>query len=160
MKDQLTIKNNQRHKFSNFRAPWTLKSYCETHRIASDSVWFLKDAGNIFLFKTCSEKAITCILLSEFKKSKARISILSMKKTLFSRCSRLYFFDIKFVFMHSEQAVALRIWFEFPWKQYKKRLEKFSTWSKKQEIMPPFFWNYLSTFITNNRVLLLILIVS
>ena len=34
------------------------------------------------------------------------------KLNIFTICSRLYFFNMKFIFMHSEQGVALRIWFK------------------------------------------------
>ena len=68
MKDRLIVKINQRHKFSNFWEPWTLKPYCETHRTASDTICFLKDAGHVFWFKTCPGKAIICKLLLELKK--------------------------------------------------------------------------------------------
>ena len=70
MKDWLIVKINQRRKFSNFSAPWTLKSYCETHRTAIDTICFLKDAGDDFWFKTCPGKAITCKLLLELKQIK------------------------------------------------------------------------------------------
>ena len=75
MKDQLTIKNNQRHKFSNLGEPWTLKSYCETHRMVSDTICILKDAGNVFLFKATFGEAITCEQLSKFIKIKGTNSI-------------------------------------------------------------------------------------
>ena len=70
IEDRLTIKKNQRHKFLNFWEPSALKSYCQTHRIESDIICFLEDAGNVFGFNTCSEEAKTCKLLSELKKIK------------------------------------------------------------------------------------------
>ena len=70
MKDQLTIKNNERHKFSNFGESWTLNFYCETHRIVSDTICFLKNAGSVFWFKASLGEAITCEQLLKFIKIK------------------------------------------------------------------------------------------
>ena len=88
----LTIKNNQKHEFSNFWEAWSLKSYYVSLRIASDTTCLLKDAGNIFLFKAGSGKVITCKLLSKLKNQKHE-----------------FIFSIWSFFMHSEQAIAFRI---------------------------------------------------
>ena len=48
MKDRLKIKNNQRHKFSNFEEPCTLNSYYEKPRCHTNTRFLLKNAGNDF----------------------------------------------------------------------------------------------------------------
>ena len=75
-----------------------------------------------------------------------------MKKTLFSRCSRLYFFDMKFVFMRSEQAVALRIWFKQKNLSQKSQTLrvlrlKFSTGSKSKKSCLRFFETMKKSYI-------------
>ena len=92
----------------NFGEPWTLKSYCETHRSENDTICFMKDAGNVFWFKPSFGEAITCKQLSKFIKIKGTTFLISI---FFGKFLSTWFFNMKF-FMHSEQAVALRIWFK------------------------------------------------
>lgn len=70
-----------------FWEPSAFKSYSETHRIESDTIFFLIRYGKCFL--------ITFKLLSQLKKNR--------RHEFLRRCSRHYFSNVEFFFMHSEK---------------------------------------------------------
>ena len=73
MKDRLTIKYNQRHKFSNFGEPCTLNSYCQKPRCHTNTRFLLKNAGNNFWFDLCYHEAVLCTIFSQFQKNEGTI---------------------------------------------------------------------------------------
>ena len=153
IEDRLTIKKNQRHKFLNFWEPSALKSYCQTHRIESDIICFLEDAGNVFGFNTCSEEAKTCKLLSELKKIKGTNFLYFRWDRHFLAYVHDFIFSIWNLFSCIQNKPLLLRY--GPSKQipedsiWKPSARKIFDWVKKQEIMPSFFWNYEKILYSN-----------
>ena len=74
MKGRLTIKNNQRHKFSNLGEPCTLNYYCQKSRCNSNTRFFLKNADNNIWFDYCNREAVLCKICSHLKKWRYNVS--------------------------------------------------------------------------------------
>ena len=160
IEDRLTIKKNQRHKFLNFWEPSALKSYCQTHRIESDIICFLEDAGNVFGFNTCSEEAKTCKLLSELKKIKGTNFLYFRWDRHFLAYVHDFIFSIWNLFSCIQnKPLLLR---NGPSKQISHKidrqfvffvlpLEKFSTWLKSKKLCLRFFETMKKSYIVIPR---------
>ena len=74
MEDQLTIKNNQSHKFSNLGETCTLNFYCQKPRCHTNTRCLLKNAGNDYWFDLWYHEAVLCKIFSQFQKNEGTIS--------------------------------------------------------------------------------------
>ena len=134
----------------NFGEPWTLKSYCETHRSENDTTCFMKDAGNVFWFKQIFGQAITCKQHSKFIKIKGTTFLISI---FFGKFSRLDFSIWNFSCIQNR----LLLWEYGPTKYFCQKMHshfeflyctaKFSISWKRREILPLFFETVKKSYI-------------
>ena len=133
MKDRLTIKNNQRHKFSNFGEPCTLNSYCEKPRCHTNTRFLLKNAGNDFWFDLCYHEAVICKIFSQFQKNKGKISHLFQ---LIENSYRLFCRKIQKLEMTVHFLTKIFAWTIFSKQQPVLNAWKISYWKIKSRKFP------------------------